>query len=346
MLCLAPAATASALPPEAPAAGAYTTDGPVQALAHAAGRTYIGGAFTRVGRRTGSGVLLSPAGATEPFPEVAGGDVHAAVSDENGGWYIGGTFTAVGGQPHVSLAHVLADGTVDPGFNPAVTDSGGLPAPVYALALSRPQADGERFLYVGGEFSRIGLRPVLEGRRNIAALRASNGAVNGAFATFTTCNFPPACQGEVRSLALAHVPVTNGPSQPVLFMGGDFTSVDTQQKQTTRPSIAALWGVGATGPDGAPRDGEVIVEWDLCPASGCLLREAGDQPDANNVTASIRAIELGEIAVTGCAAGGPPCSFLAVYVAGWRVTGTGTGSATAVAVQFRLNQNTRVADSA
>jgi hypothetical protein len=329
VLGFAPAGSASALPPIAPAPGAYTTDGPVQAIAHAGGRTYIGGAFTRVGRRTGAGVILSPAGAAEAFPEVAGGDVYAAITDRNGGWYIGGSFTTVGGQPHVGVAHVRKDRSIDPGFNVSVTDSGGLAAPVYALELSPPRPDGDRTLYVGGEFTRIGNSVPLQGRRNLAALRASDGNVEGGFATGTSCpGLDPACQGAVRALALANVPVTGGAPQPVLFVGGDFTKVDTPQTVgIDRPGVAALWGVGATDPTDVPMDGEVIAWAPSLGGSGTdrLLR-------------SVHAIQAGPPSDAAC--GTNTCSYMAVYFGGWKLE-SDSENAAALAFQFSLKKDTR-----
>ena len=60
VVCIAGAAGASSAasgqPPTAPDATAYTTNGPVFAIARAGGRTYIGGDFTRVGVRGGPGM--------------------------------------------------------------------------------------------------------------------------------------------------------------------------------------------------------------------------------------------------------------------------------------------------
>ena len=70
--------------------------------------------------------------------EVTGGAVQAAIADGAGGWYIGGTFTSVGGVGRPGLAHLLADGTLDTAFvSPPLGQ-------VRSLAL-----DGGR-LYVGG----------------------------------------------------------------------------------------------------------------------------------------------------------------------------------------------------
>jgi outer membrane protein assembly factor BamB len=57
----------------------------------------------------------------ESFPDVDFenyGLVNAAVSDGNGGWYIGGTFSRVGDVSRNGLARLRSDGSVDPGFAP------------------------------------------------------------------------------------------------------------------------------------------------------------------------------------------------------------------------------------
>jgi hypothetical protein len=83
------------------------------------------------------------------------------VSDGAGGWYLAGEFTRIGDHPAGGLAHVLADGTLDPAFLP-VAD--GL---VSALAL-----DGDT-LYAGGVFTSIGG----SARLHLAALSTDDGAV-------------------------------------------------------------------------------------------------------------------------------------------------------------------------
>src|SRR5439155_22916259 len=74
---------------------------------------YIGGGFTHVGPATGSGLALDAitGAAQQPYPKVAGG-VYAVAPDGSGGWYLGGTFTAVRGQPRNNLAHLDADGNL------------------------------------------------------------------------------------------------------------------------------------------------------------------------------------------------------------------------------------------
>ncbi len=100
---------------------------------------YVGG-VSRLGVPTGSAMAVAtPSGQQQPIAaEVTGGAVAAAIADGAGGWYIGGTFTSVGGVGRPGLAHLLPDGTLDSAFAPPPLGQ------VRALAL-----DGGR-LYVGG----------------------------------------------------------------------------------------------------------------------------------------------------------------------------------------------------
>ena len=56
-------------------------------------------------------------GGTAVFPHV-NDVVFSLVSDGAGGVYLGGRFSLVGEVPRQALAHVLANGTVDPSWNP------------------------------------------------------------------------------------------------------------------------------------------------------------------------------------------------------------------------------------
>src|SRR5207249_2600730 len=89
---------------------AWTTDGPVHVIRHIGDRLYIGGAFSRIGPRSGGAVPLDLATgrAIEGFPRVRG-NVLVIIPDGEGGWFIGGSFSAVGGVPRQNLAHVLPD---------------------------------------------------------------------------------------------------------------------------------------------------------------------------------------------------------------------------------------------
>src|SRR5262245_23997957 len=91
------------------------TDGVVCALAHTNHVIYFGGSFGLVGVRTGGGVPVSAntGQAESVFPSV-NGEVEAAIADEQGGWFVGGGFTLVGGLLRTNLAHIRKDRTVDP----------------------------------------------------------------------------------------------------------------------------------------------------------------------------------------------------------------------------------------
>lgn len=125
-------------------ASSVATNGAVNVIVRdAGGRAYVGGDFDHAGPRLGSGVVFtgSSEAPSPALPDIDGA-VYSAVFDGAGGVFIGGAFSAVGGVPRSSLAHILADGTLDPDWNPGA--NGG----VYEMALS---PSGES-LYVAGWF--------------------------------------------------------------------------------------------------------------------------------------------------------------------------------------------------
>src|ERR1700687_3726996 len=99
----------------------FVTNGPVNAVARSGDTIFIGGRFNQVGPRTGFGVEVATDG-TQPMdqPEVSGGEglVQTVAPDGSGGWYIGGLFTHVGAGARNNIAHILADKSVDPSFDP------------------------------------------------------------------------------------------------------------------------------------------------------------------------------------------------------------------------------------
>lgn len=179
----------------------YVTNGTVNATALAGGILYVGGSFTNVGPVTGGGVPLDAASGALAggFPRVVG-EVDVAIPDLAGGWYIGGLFTTVGGQPRSNLAHVLADLSVSP-WNPGTNGQ------VRALAFA------DSVVYLGGAFSAVGGQP----RNRIAAVDTAGDV------TAWDAN----ANGLVLSLALG---------SSALYAGGAFTSLGGQ----TRNRIAAL----------------------------------------------------------------------------------------------------------
>ena len=139
------------------------------------------------------------------MPQVAGSDpealvpgVFAEVSDGAGGWYIGGSFTSVGGLPRNGVAHILANKTVDPSFNPNVVGQ------VYSMVLSGST------LYLGGLFTTVNGSST----RNFAA------AVNASTGTATEWNPDP--NSAVDALAV---------SGSTVYMGGEFgTNGSTERR--------------------------------------------------------------------------------------------------------------------
>src|SRR5262249_38326829 len=79
------------------------------ALSAAGGILYAGGTFTYLSPSPGAAAFVDPVSADmrPPFP-VVNGVVMAAIADGTGGWFIGGAFDHVRGQPHRNLAHILA----------------------------------------------------------------------------------------------------------------------------------------------------------------------------------------------------------------------------------------------
>ena len=163
---LVAATLASAVTAATVSAAAPITDASVSGLTKSGNRVYLGGDFRYVGSYTGALARFDGATGTPnaAFP-VVDGPVMAIVSDGVGGWYIGGAFTSIAGQPHGPVAHIRSDGSIDPGFNPYPN------APVASLAL----ANGK--LYIGGYFTIVGG----VSRNKIAAVNPMTGAVDGNF---------------------------------------------------------------------------------------------------------------------------------------------------------------------
>ena len=169
-------------------------DGTVKTVAAGPdGTTYVGGDFTRYGAFTGSSALFSQSSAAvnTAFPSVTG-EVLAVETDGSGGWFLGGTFTAVGGQARNGIAHVDSTGAITSfgiGSGPGTT--------VRALELV-----GSR-LYVGYDTTSE--------RGTFHFVGAVNKTTGASVVTL------PSVNGSVRAIAAT---VTD------LFIGGSFTSID------------------------------------------------------------------------------------------------------------------------
>ena len=133
------------------------------------------------------------------MPRVAGGfpsivpGVFATVSDGVGGWYIGGSFTSVGGLSRNGLAHIRADKTVDPAWDPNLNGQ------VQTIAVSGST------VYFGGQFTTVnGSTP----RKFAAAVDATTGVATA---------WDPNVNNDVDALAV---------SGSTVYMGGPFTMVN------------------------------------------------------------------------------------------------------------------------
>ena len=204
VLLFALATLLQAMPSDTCNQNTWVTNGYVDAIVPAGDKVYIGGDFTQVGPYTGFGVPInSSTGAPlAAFPKI-NGPVYAACADSNGGWFVGGQFTSVGGVARNNIAHILSSGSVDPSWNPNANGYC-----VYALAVSGTT------VYAGGAFQSIGG----QSRNCAAALDATTGNVLA---------WNPNANSDVLSLAV------NGTT---VYAGGQFTSIGGQ----SRSRIAAL----------------------------------------------------------------------------------------------------------
>ena len=197
----------------------WTPDNQVRSLDIVGDTLYIGGDFEYVGPPTGNlAVLDKQTGEPDislPRFNNLGRGITAVVPDGVGGYFVGGEFTFASGEERHNLAHVLADGTLNPDFMPdPVLDTEPITTGnVYALSLE----DG--ILYVGGRFDIIGGEP----RRDLAALNPVTGAVLPLYADFDRIN---------DSYGVRDIVLSGG----VLYVAGEFAAVNGQP----RTSLAAF----------------------------------------------------------------------------------------------------------
>lgn len=125
----------------------WIPNGEVKATAVSGDYLYIGGSFTKIAPYSHVAMLDSVTGyADTTFPAftaqgVQYGKVECIVADGEGGWYVGGNFSYVGGNERQYVAHILSDNSVDPDW---ATTLNGSP-----LSMA---VDGE-YVYLGGVVS-------------------------------------------------------------------------------------------------------------------------------------------------------------------------------------------------
>ena len=179
---------------------------------------YVAGEFDRAG-------IVSPYAAVAAtdegivqagFPTV-NAKVNTVIDDGAGGFYIGGTFTMVGGEPRNRLARINADGTLHP-WDP---DADNEVATLVALNGS---------IYAGGRFTQMGGVP----HNYLVALDPGTG---------TPSTWTPEVNDAIRVL------VTDGSD---LYLAGDFTMLDDSLRSKlggfTSPGHELLpWNPNVTG---------------------------------------------------------------------------------------------------
>lgn len=132
-----------------------------------------------------------------------GASVLAIAPASDGSVYIGGSFTGVNGVGRQSIAHILANGSLDSGWS---ADVSGFSASVNALYLD----ESNGVLYVGGDYSSIGG----QSRASIAALATSTGAV---------LPWDSNANGPINAFAL-------DATSSVLYVAGDFSNIGGQAR--------------------------------------------------------------------------------------------------------------------
>ena len=172
-----------------------STNVKVYAIVKNGNTVYIGGQFTSVGRGMPYAVPINKSSNDAViYTAQPNGPVRAIIEDGSGGWYIGGEFTQVAGQPRNRLARINADGTLNP-WNP---DCNGM---VNTIALLNST------VFVGGVFSNVNGQP----RLNIACIN-TDGSLNSWTAD---------ANGQVNSI-VANV--------TEIYVGGNFNMIAGQPK--------------------------------------------------------------------------------------------------------------------
>jgi hypothetical protein len=234
-------ASASALPPNQPDAGAWVPNAQVSDIVHHGNLTYLAGYFSWVGPWTGS---LAAFGAEDgsartSFPRVRGGYVYAAAPDTIGGTYIAGDFTSVGGVQTGPVAHVLANGSVDTTFKPPLINGR-----AYALAVGT--SGGVTALFVGGEFNAAGNQP----RGDTAAFEISLApADNGKLLAWNA-----AASGGTFGVVYA---LATSLGSSGVFVGGDFSELGGANRDGLGKVNATTGNIVSTWTTGTDSGGEV-----------------------------------------------------------------------------------------
>ena len=211
----------------------YAPNGPVHAITQSGNTIYLGGTFSLLGRPTGAATELHIGTGVPktPYPRVVG-VVRAVKPDNNGGWYLGGLFTSVQGQPRTNLAHLDANGNVT-SWNPIANGE------VQDIAVPF----GGTAVYIAGTFTFVGGAP----RNHAAALDKTAG-----LATPWDC---------IPDGAVSEIEATGN----TVYLGGTFSNISGEPHNT----VAAVHSTTAA-PLPFPSTSDVIEATALNAEAGVL----------------------------------------------------------------------------
>ena len=245
----------------------WQSNGSVFATARSPDRIYLGGLFTHVAPQVGGFARFAGGsdqlqGTAPQFTLASGAPAfeEAVVDDGAGGYYVGGRFDAVGRVPRHNLAHILADGSLDPAFAPEPDGD--------VSVLAR----GGTTIYAGGAFTTIGgaarthvaavdstghattWAPVLDATPYAIAVSGSTVYLGGTFTTINTMPRPHAGSVDATTGAITGWdPQPNdyvyriAPSGSSVFIGGAFSAVHGTSplyglaKVDATTGLPALW---------------------------------------------------------------------------------------------------------
>ncbi|MFA6468516.1 MAG: T9SS type A sorting domain-containing protein [Bacteroidota bacterium] len=193
----------------------WQTDGTVSTILRDAqtNSIYIGGNFQYVGPYTGSVIKVDSVNGDRSltFPQC-NGVVYAVISDGSGGYYVGGEFTQIGGVNRTNIAHIKADHSIDAGFSVAFGSL--LPwNPTFGSAIWKLAYVNDTIFAIGN-FSTVNST----NRSRIAAVDTSGSLVS---------TWAPTLYNSGNAIAANSIVI----SGDVVYIGGEFTSVNGQSRQ-------------------------------------------------------------------------------------------------------------------
>ncbi len=219
---------------------------------------------------TGARALVIPNGTLDPTfnpAAITNGDVTAIVEQPDGKILLGGRFAKVNGAAHLNIARLLADGSIDAGFN-AVTDANGA---ILSLTL---QADGKiillgSFFQVNGVsrnagIARLNADGTLDTGFNPGGVLSMEGGLNGSGQAFDP--------GLVSAVIVQ-------PSGRLLVFGVFFYVITGPNTSVARSCAAGFTATGAFDPSFNPGSGFSLTS----DATSTFAEAAARQNSTGNV---------------------------------------------------------------